>query len=93
VTGLTFPDFNAKSDLEHFQTNLILPEPASFISTSLPLVSVIRPSSTANSGAVAAANAFIGDRLFDGQPKKFVNVLMDLAKKADAARREVSSSD
>jgi hypothetical protein len=91
VTGLTFPDFNANPDSEHFQTNLILPEPASFISTSLPLVSVIRPSSTTNSGAVAAVNAFATDRLFDGQPKKFLHTLMDLANKADAARREVSS--
>jgi hypothetical protein len=94
VTGLTFPNFNANPDSEHFQTNLILAEPASFISTSLPKCSVIRPSSTANSGAVAAVNAFVGDNLFDGQTnKKFFSTLMDLAKKADAARREVSSSD
>ena len=93
-TNLTFPNFNANRDSEHFQTNLILAEPTDFISTSLPKVSVIRPSSTANSGAVAAVNAFAGDNLFDGQKDpKFMHTLMDLAKKADAARREVSSSD
>lgn len=90
VTGLTFPDLSSNSD-ELKQTNLILPEPCTFISSGLPKVSVIRPSSTANSGAVAAVKAFTDDNLFDGQPPRFFRKLMQLAVDADAARREVSS--
>jgi hypothetical protein len=91
VTGLTFPDLSSSSD-EHVQTNLILAEPTTFISSSLPLCSVIRPSSTANSGAVAAVKAFTDDNLFDGQPPRFHTKLMEMAERADAARREVNSS-
>ncbi len=90
VTGLTFPDLSSNTD-ELKQTNLILPEPCTFISPGLPKVSVIRPSSTANSGAVAAVKAFTDDNLFDGQPPRFFRKLMRLAVDADAARREVSS--
>jgi hypothetical protein len=92
VTGLTFPDLSSNTD-ELKQTNLILPEPCTFISPSLPLVSIIRPSSTANSGAVAAVNAFTADNLFDGQPPRFFRKLMRLAVKADAARRELAQDD
>jgi Ferritin-like domain len=88
-TGLTFPDLSSNTD-ELKQTNLILAEPTRFLSPSLPLVSIIRPSSPKNSGAVAAANAFINDNLFDGQPQRFFDKLMRLAVEADAARREVS---
>jgi hypothetical protein len=90
VTGLTFPDLSSNT-AELVQTNLILPEPTRFISPSLPLVSIIRPSSTNNSGAVAAVKAFTDDNLFDGQPPEFFRKLMRLAVKADAARREVYS--
>ena len=89
VTGLTFPDLSSNTDALK-QTNLILPEPCTFISPALPKVSVIRPSSTANSGAVAAVKAFTDDNLFDGQPPSFFRKLMQLATEADAARREVS---
>ena len=88
VTGLTFPDLSSNTD-ELKQTNLILPEPCTFISSSLPKVSIIRPSSTRNSGAVAAVKALTADNLFDGQPPRFFRELMGLAVKADAARREV----
>ncbi|MBV9422524.1 MAG: ferritin-like domain-containing protein [Solirubrobacterales bacterium] len=90
VTGLSFPDLSSNTN-ELQQTNLILPEPCTFISSGLPKVSVIRPSSTANSGAVAAVKAFTDDNLFDGQPPRFFRKLMDLAVRADAARREVTS--
>jgi Ferritin-like domain len=92
VTGLTFPDLSSNTD-ELMQTNLILPEPCTFISPSLPLCSVIRPSSTANSGAVAAVNALAADNLFAGQSAEFFRTAMRLARRADAARREVNSSD
>jgi hypothetical protein len=71
-----------------FQTNLILPEPTVFLSSSLPPVSVIRPISTANSGAVAAIQSFVNDNLFMGQSAGFLETVMDLAAKADAAKRE-----
>lgn len=89
-TGLTFPDLSSNTN-ELIQTNLILPEPCTFISTSLPLCSVIRPFSPQNSGAVAAVKAFTADNLFDGQSTDFFGEVMDLALKADAARRQVSS--
>ena len=89
VTKLTFPDLSSSTD-EHVQTNLILPEPTTFISTSLPLCSVIRPSSTANSGAVAAVKALTDDNLFAGQVPEFFRTVMRLARDADAAQRQVA---
>jgi Ferritin-like domain len=91
VTGLAFPDLSSNTD-ELKQTNLILPEPTQFISTSLPLCSVIRPSSTVNSGAVATIESFTADNLFAGQSAEFFRTVMRLAREADAARREVTSS-
>jgi hypothetical protein len=88
-TGLHFPDFNASPfGGEEFQTNLILPEPAEFLRTDLPAVSVIRPTSTEHAGAVAAVNVFTDDKLFAGQSDEFFGTLMKLAKAADAAHRE-----
>ena len=59
TNGLTFPDLNSGKDpnnglkgdavREMFQTNLILPEPCPFISTSLPACSVVRPTNTTGS--------------------------------------------
>ena len=89
-TGLTFPDLNASPfGGEQFQTNLILPEPASFIRTSLPPVSVIRPSLTKNAGAVATIKSFTADLLFEGQTPQFFRTVMKLARGADAAERHV----
>lgn len=90
-TGLRFPDFNdtTKFPSEEFQTNLILPEPAEFLRADLPHVSVIRPTSTENAGAVAAIKGFTDDLLFLGQSEEFFETVMRLAKAADAARREL----
>src|SRR5262249_61347174 len=61
-TGLTFPDLNAlNSELD--QTNLILPEPCTFISKKLPQCSVIRPTTTEQGGAAATIKAFNDDLL------------------------------
>ncbi len=87
VTGVTFPDLNNPGG-ELVQTNKILPEPARFIE-GLPLVSVIRPSSTANAGAVATIKSFTADLLFEGQPKEFFAKVMALAEAADAAQRRI----
>jgi hypothetical protein len=90
-TGVSFPNLNQppKFGGEDFQTNLILPEPTSFIRSGLPACSVIRPSSTKNAGAVAAVNAFRKDKLFDGQSSAFFAHFMALAIAADAARRDL----
>jgi len=86
VTGLTFPDLNARhSELD--QTNLILPEPCEFISKSLPPCSVIRPTLTQNGGAVATIKAFTDDLLFLGQSQAFFSLVKRLAVEADSVRR------
>jgi ferritin-like protein len=87
VTGVTFPDLNNPGG-ELVQTNKILPEPTRFLE-NLPLVSVIRPTSIANAGAVATIKSFTADRLFEGQSKEFFNTVMALAEAADAAVRRI----
>jgi len=73
------------------QANLIMPEPCHFLNLAFPPVAIIRPSSTKNSGAVAAVKAFVDDGLFRGQTPannpEIVRVLMALAELADAATR------
>ncbi len=88
VPGLVFPDLDSFNGDELRQKDLIFPEPCKFISTGLPLCSVIRPGTTRNSGAVASATAFINDGLFIGQPPAFFRALRTLAVAADQARRE-----
>ena len=87
-TGVTFPDLNANPMKELYQTNLIFPEPTDFISEEgLPPCSVIRPTLTANAGAVAAIKAFTDNQLFQGQSSEFFQAVMALATAADAAQR------
>ena len=91
VTGLRFPDLNAKPfGGEEFQTNLILPEPTEFVSPALPACSVVRPTLDQNAGAVATINSFTEDQLFKGQSPGFFEKVMQLARAADAAQRTVS---
>jgi hypothetical protein len=85
LTGVAFPDLN-KAGSESSQTNLILPEPTDFLA-GFPEVSVIRPTLTQNSGAVAAVKSLTADRLFDGQSPEFFSTLMAMATAADAAHR------
>jgi hypothetical protein len=74
------------------QANLIMPEPTHFLNPQFGPVAIIRPTSSKNSGAVAAVNAFVADGLFLGQKPlnnpEIVQVLLDLAEKADAALRQ-----
>ena len=87
VTGVsvTFPDLNSPPfGGENYQTNLIMPEPTSFLSRQLPPCSIIRPTETKGI-AMATVQAFAGDGLFIGQSKQFMQVLQDLAADADAA--------
>ena len=85
-TGVTFPDLNAKGG-ELNQTNLILPEPCTFLHPSLPPCSIVRPTVDELGGAVATINSFTADRLFEGQPPKFFRTVHTLAREADAATR------
>jgi hypothetical protein len=89
VTGVsvTFPDLNSPPfGGENFQTNLIMPEPTTFLSRQFPPCSIIRPTETAGA-AMGAVNALTADGLFLGQSNQFMQLLQDLAEDADAARR------
>jgi len=84
---VTFPDLNSPPfGGEDFQTNLIMPEPCPFISSSLPVCSIIRPTET--DGIAMGVVTFLTDMgLFIGQPPAFFNLLHQLAQEADAAQR------
>jgi hypothetical protein len=69
-------------------TNQIMPAPCKFISTKLPLCSVIRPVSTNEAGAKAAVMGLTASGLFNGQHHAFFDLLASLAENADAAQRE-----
>lgn len=98
---LSFPDLNSGVDpntgasgaADDFQTNLIMPEPTFFLDRDLGPVSIIRPSSTEQSGAVDAVVGFAKDGLFfDPATNKntgIVEVLMRLAEEADEAKRRL----
>jgi hypothetical protein len=76
---------------EDFQTNLIMPEPTIFLSRSLPVCSIVRPTGT--TGAAMAAATFLTNMgLFRGQSPTFLALLRDLAEDADDAKRESLAS-
>src|ERR1700751_956139 len=76
------------------QANLIMPEPTHFLNNKFPPVAIIRPTSTENSGAMAAFNSLMADGLFIGQKnQEFFQVMRNLAEEADAARREGNGRD
>ncbi len=88
TNGLVFPDLNAPPfGGEQFQTNLIMPEPTTFLKKSLPAVSIVRPTKTAGA-ALAAFEGLVAEGLFRGQSKAFIDASVELAKAADAAVRE-----
>jgi hypothetical protein len=88
VTGVsvTFPDLNSPPfGGELFQTNLIMPEPCPFLDTSLPIVSIIRPTNT--TGIAMGALTFLTDMgLFIGQSPAFFAYMTQLAQDADSAK-------
>ena len=89
--ALVFPDLNsppfpAGFSLQDFQTNLIMPEPCPFLDPALGVVSIIRPTSIQQGGAVATVQAFTADGLFIGQSKEFFQMVTQLAQAADQAR-------
>lgn len=87
-TGLTFPDFNATNN-PLLQTNLIFPVPCEFISPNFPRCAVIRPTGAGQIDALGAANFLIGEGLFIGQSNEFTEMLLEMAREADAAKREL----
>ena len=68
-----------------------MPEPCDFISTGLPQCAIIRLTSPGQLDARGAINGFIADGLFIGQQrsKEFLDLIIDMAEEADAARREL----
>jgi hypothetical protein len=103
---LTFPNLNAGIDpntgsttvkgtpaADLFQTNLIMPEPTIFLDPKLGPVSILRPTSTAQGGAVASVVSFVEDGLFidpaTGSNTGIVDRLMRLAEEADEVRRQL----
>jgi len=94
-TGALFPVLphapdqtpNGQDPADPLDTNQIMARPCEFLSPNLPLCSVIRPTSTANAGAMAAATGLMQSGLFNGQGNDFFRVLFDLAEEADEARR------
>jgi Ferritin-like domain len=87
TNGLTFPNFDSPPN-PLLQTNLIFPVPCEFIGPNLPRCAVIRPTSPGQIDAVGAINGFIADGLFTGQRTDFAPLLLDMARKADAATRQ-----
>jgi hypothetical protein len=87
-TGASGPDV-----ADSFQSNLIMPEPTFFLNQKLGPVSIVRPTSTQQGGAVASVVSFAEDGLFlDPSTSKntgIVDVLMRLAEEADEARRKI----
>jgi hypothetical protein len=87
VTGVrvVFPDLEVENEL--FDKALIMPEPCPFLSRSLPIVSIIRPTNT--EGAAMGALHFLTNMgLFIGQSNAFFAYMTQLAQDADAAERE-----
>ena len=86
VTGVrvTFPDLEVENEL--LDKALIMPEPCPFLSRSLPIVSIIRPTKT--EGVATGALQFLRRMgLFIGQSQAFFAYMAQLAQQADAATR------
>ena len=87
TNGLVFPDLNSPPfGGENFQTNLIMPEPCPFLSRSLPVCSIIRPTET-KGAAMGALKFLTAMGLFIGQSKAFFDFMQNLAAEADRAKR------
>src|SRR4026207_1994196 len=86
VTGVfvRFPDLEVENEL--FDKALIMPEPCPFLSRSLPIVSIIRPTKT-QGAAMGALRFLTAMGLFNRQSQAFFAYMAQLAREADAARR------
>jgi hypothetical protein len=88
VTGVsvTFPNLEVENEL--LDKALIMPEPCPFLSRSLPIVSIIRPTKT-EGAAMGALQFLTAMGLFVGQSPAFFAYMTQLAQQADAATRGV----
>ena len=87
-TGTFFPNLDA-SGRNSTRANNIFPKPCEFIDPSLPDCSIIRPTLSANGGAMAAVKFLTSTGLFKGQSSAFFAAATALAQAADAAVRGV----
>jgi hypothetical protein len=73
VTGsvVTFVDLTTGQP-QSLQANLIMPEPCPFLSTSLPICSIVRPTGTTGA-ATGALNFLTAMGLFTGQAQRFLS--------------------
>jgi hypothetical protein len=96
ATGALFPQLpiapdqtpNGIDPATPLDTNQVMPLPCKFISESLPLCAVVRPTSTQHAGALAAAKAVAASGLFEGQSTAFIDLVSSLAAAADDAHAE-----
>ena len=80
---MEFPDLEVDDEL--FDKALIMPEPCPFLSPTLPVCSIIRPTET--QGVAMGVVTFLTDMgLFIGQSPAFFALMNQLAGAADAAR-------
>lgn len=84
VDGLTFPDL--RSDRQYSEG--IFPFPCPFLARELPTISVGRPRSKAQAGAVHLVKSLVKSGLFIGQSNAFLDSAMKLAEAADQAERQ-----
>jgi hypothetical protein len=85
--GLVFPDLNKPPfGGQNYQTNLIMPHSTTFLRSSLPVCSIIRPTNT-QGAAMGAAKFLTAMGLFKGQAPAFFAARSTLARQADAATR------
>src|SRR5215468_1782069 len=81
--SVTFSDLTSAG--EDLKANLIMPEPCPFLDTSLPIVSIIRPTNT--EGIAMGALTFLTNMgLFIGQSPAFFAYMTQLAQDADHAK-------
>ena len=85
ITGsvVTFVDLTTNQP-QSLQGNLIMPEPCPFLSSSLPICSIVRPTET-QGAATGALNFLTAMNLFAGQSGQFFELLGQMAADADAA--------
>ena len=89
ITGafVHFADLTAATTSELLKNNLIMPEPCPFLNRKFPICSIIRPTET-KGAAMGAAAALNVHGFFDGQTPEFFDLIRDLARDADVAKRE-----
>jgi hypothetical protein len=85
TNGLEFPNLKESSN-DELTANLIMPEPAPFLSRSLPICSIVRPTET--QGVAMGVVKFLTETgLLRKQSEDFFDALEQLASEADAAQR------